>query len=459
MTEAVAGPRSNRRPGWMRRWALPVVVAVTIATAWGADRFLTRSPMAGIVPGDAEWIAVAGDFPAFWRALEASDVRSRMARAGKFPQGEWMRGVRDAFGIRPTPSRWRNWLGPGLVCARARGAVGISARPGLLLRTCVFLFAPPPDAHGIRTHGDWSYAWRDGFLVASRSPSYVTSALRGDPVDRPAEKVAIDIRWTGAPPGEVTIRAADGLPVRGKIELEVPPLGAPLTLVDAFPVPAIAAVYGSNAEALAPVTDALIAWLPGGEFVRDILLDTVGILPEESLGDGSESAFAWISVDLAGNVPIPEWIALQRRTTAMARLAPPAEAVSFEWNGLSGWVLPWVGERLSFCMAEDGTHRYWAGREGQMPEWAGRLRETPAVDGDIAVEISWDKAALAALQLVRWAGARELIERRNSEDVERELVPRLELLLPLGALRLSGRSDGTSVRFDGHLAMNPGNES
>ena len=456
MTEAVARRHSHRGVARARRWALPAAVAVAVAMAWGADRFLTRSPMAGIVPLDVEWIAVSGDFPAFWRGFEASDVQARLARAGKFPQGEWIRRVRQETGIRPTPSRWRNWLGPGLVCARMKDATGFSARPGILLHACHWLFAPPPDAEGIRSLGDWAYAWRDGFLVASRSRAYVSAAVQGKFVGHPADDESIQINWSAAPSGEMIVHAADGLPSNGRIDLAIRTADAPLALVGAFPTSTIAAIHGSSAEDLRPVTDALIALLPGGELVQDILGEAVDRLPREVRHEAAETAFAWAGVDMTGNVPIPDWMGVQRRPAPLTRLPPPAESVPFEWNRVPGWVLPWIGERLSFCMAEEGTTRYWTGREGLMPGLAGQVRDTSAVAADVVVEISWERTAVAAIELVRWAGARELVARRNAADVEREIVPNLELLLLMGNARLLGQSDGTGIRFDGHLALTSG---
>ncbi|HIJ73937.1 MAG TPA: hypothetical protein HPP83_07535, partial [Candidatus Hydrogenedentes bacterium] len=109
-----------------------VVVACLVSVHF--DLSLKSSSAEGFCPADAKLVVAASDFAAFWEKAVHCDV-GRQATAR--PPIQFRRlevAIRNAAGIRPTPVRWRLWLGNRLLAATGETGSGLCVRPGLLLR-------------------------------------------------------------------------------------------------------------------------------------------------------------------------------------------------------------------------------------------------------------------------------------------------------------------------------------
>jgi hypothetical protein len=437
-----------------RRRAFALAAAIVLVGALLAlDARVTSSASLGFIPANARWTAHSADFPAFLEHVQETAAYHRVRAAASLPAENFWLNTRTATGIRPTPARFRHWLGHHLAAASTGDGFGICVRPGIVLRTAS-LFAGTSRELRLHTYGDYTYAWRDGFLIASKSRTYVQACLDASAetlrVSMPAASLTIEHR--GDPKLAVTFDAKEGIPCRGRIERAFAKPQTALTLPGAWPEAPIVAVAGADATDVLDLLREILEDMPMTAYLNQTLDAMRDQLPEDLAREGGEFSLGLTGVDMTEELPIPELALLVRGETAGILPERPQNAVPIEWHGAPGWYRPWLGPKLAICAAAWERTRYLASQERLMPRIVRQLNDATPVDKHALVAVDWKRAAPIARDIILRAAERELIHRMNKSDVERQIVPYVEMIAALGAARLVGIVQDSATTFEGTLA-------
>ena len=449
--------------GSLRRWrALGCALVLIVAVAW-IDTRLKASPLDGYCPDDVRCVVAGEDFPAFYGGLQRIDAAKGVADELRRPLAAAELAVRKATGIRPTPRRWRAWLG-GLFLAGWRGSdSGVCVRPGVLMRVADLLLRNPVE-DGVRVFGaDYFYGWRDGFLIVSASRAYVADALKASVrVVEPSEaRDDLRFQWERPPSGVFHVLARDGLPVSGWIAGNASHRTTPLTAAAAWPETPMLAVTSSK---WADVWTLWTGWTKWTELLQEWAGGFCAPWNSASLPDGwdasvDECAFAVLDLDTQETVPVPE-VAMILRAKAPAQVRHPLEPLfapdslmPYEWNGQPGFMAAGIGEKLVPCLCRVGSDWMFASREPLMAQLAGHLRPAEPLDADIAIRLDWAKLAKCGEVMLRKAAVLELVPRMNVKDVDAVLMPYVRAAGQLGSLEFDAHAQGGRIGFDGRLAQ------
>ncbi|MBX7257477.1 MAG: hypothetical protein K1Y02_14025 [Candidatus Hydrogenedentes bacterium] len=432
------------------------------------------APLQPIHPGNTLWSFSTADFPAYWTSLEQSDLMKRLAADWPRPQAAAELSARLSTGIRPTPTRWKLWLGYRLAVSQTPDGIGISAYPGWLLRfvdnLSIFLLRKR-DAEGIAQYKDWYYTWREGFLIASTSRAYVVSCkTHPDPTPLQCRADGAPVfEWTGSSEGQIRFLPGDGFPIEGSIKVPVSDGATPITLSRAYPQPPAlcitardTATLQSMGAILANTLKRFDAWNWTTQFASTYARQSGISTDLFSFPTGAEQvSLALVSIDTSHTLPVPMF-AVAARGSGATQILPtdvpvPAPSVSYEWNGFLGNMVPLLGSQMSLytCVANDDF--LMANSEPIMSDLAGRLALGPAENGDVDVVISadWKMMAKVLTSLAQFAGEYELLPRLNADDVRYTVLPKFTGLSKLGTMTLSGRSNKGRIDFTG-LLFQPG---
>jgi hypothetical protein len=436
-------------------------------------RILNSAPRYGVRPADAQWVLSTGDFPTFWRGLEQGDVFARIEEDWPRPQEDLELAVRLATGIRPTPVRWRLWLGERLTVAQSIDGLGCSVYPGLLLRTAshvAHLFGHRPDEAGIAEMNGIFYTWRDGFLVFSRDRSYVVACIEnGDtsPLRSGADE-SIALHWTGPHEGYMRALRGPGVPVEGRLKIALNDGSRPLSVTNAWPDTPVASVTTRTAAdlqtlgaAASNVLGAFRPWEKTKSAAREAFAHWgLQALPEGWDKSTAQFGLALHGADTTGFVPIPDLSLVMRADAPVTgdhpfrALFEDQLAIDYEWQGEPGAYYPWLGETLSPCLGRFG-HDYVATlNEPTMASLVGALRSGPSdpPDVDLTVRVSWKPASDLAKQTISTFATRGLMPRMSAEEGQREITPMFDAIGELGTLWIDGKALGDGwTEFNGYL--------
>jgi len=428
----------------VRRWLLTVVVVAAVAAGFAMDlRLKTAGGAPGYVPPDARWVAYAprldrlwdyatcsGAFGAAPEGVLADNPTCRFLKEWPRPYGAMELAIRKSTGIRPTPARWRLWMGQGLLTFGTGDGVGFCARPGLLLRAAHLLNRN--GENGVFRYGPYFYAWRDGCCIFSTSPAVVAAALAA-PAYAPdalpeAEEVRVD--WHASPETVAFVRPEEGWGIRGRMQMAVAPSAGPLTLAEAWPEGVLLGVAASDGRAVAAVAD----WLR----------QATGALPK------------WMALDAA----IPPWAAevTGDRACAAALLATgEQQAPSLAWALRLPVVTPDEPHPLTGASAAPSPPAL--GRTGETwlaandPGTLATLETQPVAGAGANVEaelrVDWARTGRVLEQYLR---ARAEKDESLVLPVEMNGAPAARALAQLGALRIEAHAQGDALAFKGRLA-------
>ncbi len=435
------------------------------------DQELKYPPHPGYVPAGAAWTAAAPDFPHAWRSALAAPwcgpIREKAFR--QLHAAEL--AVREATGIRPTPARWRVWMGPNLWVGVKDGVWGLCVRPGLLMRAAHAvnrLFSHANNGDSVYVFGDFHYAWRDGFLVASPSLQYVSEALVAPPCVIQGAETALDgvtVGWKGTVTGWALFRP-DSPQVQGACFVPVRTDGEGLELGCAWPDPPL---FSIATQASLPFLTPLWALIRDRVAEADVVaclpylpdLWAAMAFPPVSLEVVQEAAIAFYLNDANPGWPVPEIAAALKTTdpppTGKHPLAPlfSEEGIPYAWGDRPGWILPLWGEPFAVCAAASGPYWLAASRESRMARIiAGPMRDI-APGRVAAVHADWMQISGAIQTLLRRGAALGLIPRRNARDAESELIPLARIPEKWGTLCIDFHDGGDELRFVGDIARTP----
>lgn len=457
-------------------WRILVLVFAGIAALALADWRIALAPHQGHVPEDCSVVAFAPNPRVFWNGVANSRAVERLAEELPRPLWKLELEIRESTGIRPTPLRWRVWLGYRTMLGVSPDGAGISTHPGLLLRAVhkarsVFV---KPDDRGIFTYRDLYYAWRGGFLIASRSKEYVAKAVAAEPTETIthfafAESNEALLLWRHAPRGFVVVRGDDPLPVRGEVESFITGASAPMTLAEAWPEPPMLSLTCARWEDAATIAKALTqplnhfsAWSSALEAARLVWREwDLGAFPNTWDPAITHLSIGVTEIDEDGAIPVPVVAMLWRAERSIGRqhpLAPLADAaglsIPFEWHRSPGLLVPLMGPQVSLCLGRSGRDWIATTNERTMDALVGSLQDVEARDTNtVAVlQADWERLGLWAERFLMQVSDLEVFPGMDRDDVAHEVSPVARGIARLGSLRLSLGHMKDALWIEGHLA-------
>lgn len=470
-------PRRGRQTGrWLVAGIFVGIAAVLVLLDW---RFKS-SDAAGFVPDGVTWRVYSDDLPTFWGMLQENALWQR-TRPDLLPIVRRVElELTRVAGIRPTPGRLDLWLGSKALIGGIGDDVGVSVRPGVLLRVALAMvsWGSSESAEGAHRYRDMYWAWREGFLILSRSRTYVESALASPDALRleGASAAAIDIAMLGdddaAPLLSVRVEADWELPVAGKLRVAGAGEDSKPALHSKAPTPSLVFVSCGTMgdlestvgtivklspplpawEAYAPFADAALEYWLQVNAVRDGALDV--------LGDRSVT-FLCPAIQ-PGTIPLPaigiEAARLQGETRhPFEPFIASASAIEHEWSARQGLLAPIWGDALSIGLAERDGMWVAATTEPLMAEMMAHAG-TEAADSDqhLVLEIDWAPVATAVRDLGTHWSELEVIPGASSRTFRDRLGRIASVLDQVGTTRVEGMFSGPALEFRGRLAGAPG---
>ena len=448
-------------------------MAILAAIAWLDARIKSQAPLRGYCPSTAEAVLYSADFGTFWgSALDTKPVQRIRAEWRGAGSGIELH-LRKLTGIRPTPARWRLWMGERFLSAKTPSAFGVCTYPGLLMRGVSKLHGlvrDPIDASGVRAYGDVYFAWRDGFLIASQDPDYVRAALESDPVEmKPdASPLAVVFESRVAPIVSLELMASDEFPIRGQIPSTVSARSAPMTLPSAWSTPPIAACSASawhDIASLLTVADEALAHSAHWNDIRAAgseLMTTWNLSPPPATWQDERldhCSLLLTGFDITSTVAYPELAFVVRSTLPAAGAHPlegvlPAEieGIPYEWGGYPGMLYPMTGSQWAPCLGHQGRDWLGTSRERVMRSLVANMDEGPPIDADFTIQVDWEQVASALQRILMNVEDLELFPEMNADEVRSNLVPIAKSIRHLGRTVILGTHvDGTNT-LNGLLA-------
>jgi hypothetical protein len=491
--------------------AAALIVGGALSTV---DRVWKLAPHFGFAPEDVVCAAAAPNVPLVWDLLGRSDTGKALTEQAPQRVHAATLAVRKATGIRPTPVRWRVWMGSqALFGWRGDGDWGVCVRPGLVMRAALLLnraFTRNDD--GVFAWRDLHYAWQSGFLIVSPSIAYVRAARNAPPRSVPEEEVFADgvtVYWTQPFAGMAILRLAEGgVEITGRLDTAWPANDPPLQIADLWPEPPVCAVAVRHPEAWGP----LLAAAPG----MDAALEAVSrvthpiltqwklpSLPEHWNRDIDEYAVALLGLDGKGPVPLPTFAAALHNSTLAPQIHPLAGwAVSehllpYAWDQHAGSLIPFLGDAFTLCLAGEAPLWLVSSNEPAMARLAGKtnlalgrataaavrvdcalladalgtllrdaakaevLPESAAPSQEDTASLAWARKELRRLPDAEYEEvSRSMLERAlalhvvpawTRENVDREWEPLLHVVEKFGRLSLDVYGEGGHLRFEGRV--------
>lgn len=468
----------KRRMGRIRKlvtgWRLFFLAVLGVAILWYVEaRYVSSAAAKAFYPADTYCMISSWDFPKAWAAFHRSDVLQRMKKDWPRPYGDWELATRRSTGIRPDPNRWTLWMGRRTVFANAPQGVGITSYPGHLTRMADTLrraFGYGPDEQGIATYRAYSYAWRDGYLIASKSRAYVEAALAGGdaPLLHTDSDALFTVQWEGEHRGYINFQDGPGAPISGQMEFAATEGERALTLPQAWPSSPILSVTAREPDDVAALLSAaenLISDAPIYAQLRPRIAETIAAwglnTPREDWAAGADHvSIALLDIDADEAMPVPDLAFAVRYPDAAPETSPFAEMIvgretlPFEWSENGGVMVPLLGSECSPCIARTPHDWIVTSREPLMRDIGGNLAEGPAcaAEVDVALRASWEKLGAFAEEIVQRLAKDEVLPRMNVDDVSADIVPKITAMSKLGEIRIDGSVRGGTLKFSGNLA-------
>jgi len=459
------------------RGGLIASLIVLALLAVGADIWLATSKGPVFCPPNARWLVAIGDFPGAYKKFLRSNLAGILYEELPQYRADWQLAVRQDTGIRPTPARWRVWLGRRFLGAVTQDGPGACVRPGILVRGADAVRGLGRGRPSIRRFGPYYYGWRQGALVFSRSEQYVIDSLAAKPfMPMPSEddneiwvyeqeaRSALRLvpgknsfeGWFGA-----FSRQPDPLPP----DWNLPPMEPAIAWVagpDMQDLRVIGATAYGMLEHHTKLTDRPWFKLAAVLLAKGLKPWAFDMLPANWDDPVEGIQLALLDLDTSEPLPVPEVAAVFKAKGDAAGphplqpMAAAGPAMPYEWDGHPGTVAPRAGEKAALCLTRAGACWLAASQE---PAMARLLREMDTSGkpfegepGRVAVvAVNFAKSAAKAEWLARQGAKLELTPGVNAADLEKNVMPLLRALGRLGRLQLDFYADGDRLRFTGSL--------
>jgi len=444
------------------------------------DYNLKLAPHEGYHPEAADNILFVPAFPVFWNALEHSHAGALFVNEFSNFKYDLELGVRKVSGIRPTPTRWQLWLGPQMLAANHGGDWGACFHPGILLRSAGALHAlmtSEVDDLGTRQFGDLFYVWHDGFIIVSPHHSYIRAVLESPAISDTSIVASDSLAFQRN--GEdtdlmVEIQASREIFLRGYMsDSRFAGGGKPFETID-LPEDMLQPLFVLGATNWADshiVLDYLLTVLEDGlpegySFLKHLtryLVPDFDVVFQETLDtinnlNDPAAYLILMDIDTSESLPIPEF-ALISRTSGGAAMRHPfywlnerAESIPFYWNDRDGLLVPFSGEKMTFCLAQDLRYYYLTSQEPLMAGLLGQCSSGRRLNGDLLLQIYWPAYADMFRDLTMHNARLGLVGTKDDIVMGKNITPISGLLKSLGNLELVGYSREGLFEFRGYLA-------
>ncbi|MBI4557437.1 MAG: hypothetical protein HY706_07635 [Candidatus Hydrogenedentes bacterium] len=464
-------PNTPRKKRILRRWAALFLAFSVLAILAIVDSRLKATPEPGYCPGEPRWVVSANDSGYFLSHLKTTDAVAQFVKEWPQPVVRLHLDFHRITGIRPTPTRWRLWMGKRFLAAGSGDGIGFCVRPGVLLHAVHFirarLFRADSDA-GVFQYGNHFYAWRDGFVIISESERYVRRSLEDAPpaLESSQNRAEIRVQRFVLPRASIGVQASNGIPVEGWIDGQLTgrrttPLSGPEVWPEA-PLLSLTISQWSDITKLYALAREI---LPGqrAKTCAEGLVSFFGAMDFHLPGPNWDRNVDHIAValddfDLSANIPVPELIMTLRSTTP-ARGPHPLEALltngsalPHEWNEAPGFILPAFGEKAALCLGRYGSDWLAASQEPLLRKIAGNLKNGPDVHADMVLYLNWNKMSRVVERVLGQILSLELLPPSKADEVSAYWSPMSGALQRLGELRLGASAEGDRLVFTGFLA-------
>jgi len=434
-----------------------VSLVVAVIYAGFVDRQLKTASHPGFLPENLPLYVYSSDLPLFWLQLSRTPLAENMVQEARPLLADLELAGRQLTGIRPTPARWRTWLG-GTMAGGTDGQDWIvCTHPGLAAWAASLLFQG-----NVFPGTSIKQAWRDGYLILSSSPTLITKALAARPVslDLPEgiQPETLFVQTHGPVEASVTLEPASELPMKASIARpDSPAPDAPASwdgpALAGNPIISMSVRDAKSAAQLAEVAGELpFPTLAGGimgELISRWSLNRLPAFLSTSACLNTPFSCALYGLPTASGAPVPILAAATRATDAfsevLSRAAPPGKSLPYEWNGFPGAMMPLLGEQFSLYSFRRGQRYYLATQEplAAMLAAAPEERTEPTGD-DVVFTVDCLKAAKAAGETVLWAANLELLPETAAKDLDAVFNPLMRVLAKSGTFRMSAHhSPGT----------------
>ncbi len=446
-------------------WFGLLLAALLLVGAGFADRQLKTATHPGFLPEGMPLYAYTPDLPLSWLRLSNTALSKNLSDEARPVLHDMELSVRRLTGIRPTPARWRVWLGGSAAAATDGRNWILCAHPGLAARAASWVFAG-----GAFPGAQLHQAWRGGYLLLSSSSALIEKALAAPPVtldlpeSLPPDALVMELRTplrarlTLTPGGQLPIEArimrGAGFAPRSSGPWKAPVLSgnpaAILSLPDA-----------QSAEQLATLLkDISLPDFSDGLFGGLVTRWSLNRLPQFLSATGpldAPMAFAFYDLSTDSGAPLPRLAAACAAREGFSKfLLAPQNAnklLPYEWNGCAGWMFPLFGDQFSlYGFQRDDTY-YLATREPLAAALASASQTSrPDIEDDAVITLDWKRTAPTIMEGANWAAAHELLPETNQKDLDAAFIPVMRALSKCGTLRVAGRWTAEGLLLNGVLA-------
>jgi len=466
------------------RLGLAGLLAALGITSYIVDARWKQWPDNGIVLDKSDVVIASEYFPKVWRDVLVSQGGKGVAEALSRQLGDVERAVRLGTGVRPTPIRWKFWLGERVLFSHAGSQWLACARPGLFLRASYWGMQQLGQlelSEGTTKYGELRLQWREGYLLVSNASP--TTPVSGPDVPESNGDTAQLHAWLSAPeasargPIQLRIAGEEGLPIEIAWERDASP---PSTLptgtlrpgdsqADTWqPMVEVTTREGDLWERL-PIWDvaAHLSAKPRAEIIA--LISPTPNFPVDfpypkAGGDQATRQVLFDLVESAGQVLKQTGSSVYLGTGVwpahpMASLAlePPLQLIPFAWGATDGFIAPVLGDDFSFGCALQGSWAHTANPPENLAHLLLPDADAPWAGPEVHIAVDWTELA-PALQgvLQKLVNAGKLPGDPRAFEID--YAPWTQALEGLGKTELSSVDDATTpnrIRLRGHLAEAP----
>ena len=431
---------------------LAALAALVLLVAAGyADRQLKTASHQGFLPEDMPLCLYSADLPGCWLRFSRTPLAGNLADEAAPVLHQMELSLRQLTGIRPTPARWRTWLGGSMLAATDGHDWILCAHPGLAARAASLLFG----GNVFRGTG-LNQAWRDGFLLLSSSSGLIEKALAAPPAildlpkDTPPDALSVMLRKPLRT--VITVVPSADLPIELRLvqTATLSPRKPSVWNAPVLPGALVAHLSLRDAQCAEQLAALWVTINPpdfsAGLFSAVLSRWSLNHLPSFLAASGLLDApisCALYGLSSDSGVPLP---CLALATSAKEALSPPlspspsaSTPLSYQWNGSPGWMFPLLGDQFSLYHFRRDSTEYLATQEAL----AAMIATAPAMsrptgEDDVVIALDWKRATSAAMDTANWAAVNELLPETNRQDLDATFMPLMRALSKCGTLQIAG---------------------
>lgn len=426
------------------RWALLALPIFTAILLYPIDRaYKSTSPgIGGMVPQQATWTIATGHAPEIWAFIEASPEYAAFEEELSKPLIAFEREVHLLTGIRPTPSRWKLWMGDSIAIAKREEAIGFCVRPGVLIRGYhvlrTLLGARAED--GVYAFGGLHYTWHNGFLIVSNDADYFVGewfaclAELGPVVSMEYQRDRDQI--------SALFGALPGMPVEIEVLRYTKMHGAEPKPVREFPGEPAIVVSAPDPRNLIPLGNRIREWGGQSELVSRLFQSDWGELPEIELppvGEAEHVHVALYDLEMDSMSFLPSGIvAVEGVEEDEHPVLSVVEGVPFEWEGVPGAMVSRFGNWEDLACASEESMHYTATDELLMTQLMAEPIDLESEKSNIEIRIDWAAVAQILQDAARRLTKDDVESPLDYAEVEADIMPVVRAIAKLGHAELQG---------------------